>query len=472
MKESKLLALFKTFEKKEWRRFREFLLSPYFNKRKDTLKLYQYIASNSPEFPAKKLTNEVVFKKLYPKQVYDDKQLKYVMNYLLKQAEQFLIQTRMESEQPLMNNFLLDALMNRKLNKHYQGYLGKMEEALELSRAKNPLYFYHKYQFASIANWHYINQNLRVYDSNLQNVSDYLDYFYFLNKLKYSCEMINRSKVLVDDYELKFIEEVVNYLEKKETKNIPLIAIYLQVFYTLQNESAEVNFETLKALLIRYKDKLPTQEKRTIYLYAINYCGVQIGRSANRVYYVEECLELYMIGIEQEFLFINGYLSPWTFKNTVRLGLNLKKYDWTAIFIQNYYQKLAIEFQEDALHYNLANLAFRRKNYADAQHHLLLVEYSDIFYSLGAKTMLLKIYYENQEIEALFALIASFSIYLRRNKKITQNFRETYLNFTSMLQQVLRAKPNKIPKLVEKIKNTELLTNRNWLLEICETLKK
>ena len=137
--------------------------------------------------------------------------------------------------------------------------------------------------------------------------------------------MINRSKVLVDDYELKFIEEVVKYLEQEEEQAIPLIAIYLQIFYTLKKENAEAHFERLKEILSIYQEELPNKEKRTIYLYAINYCVAQISSSANQIYYVEECLKLYMVGIEQEFLFVNGYLSPWTFKNAVRLGLNLQK---------------------------------------------------------------------------------------------------------------------------------------------------
>ncbi len=471
MKDSKLISLFSTFEKKEWRRFREFLESPYFNKRKDIVKLYQYIASLAPDFPEAKLNNAFVFKKIFPTQPYDDKQLKYVMNYLLKQAERFLIERKLESSTPLMNNFLLDALVNRKLDKHYKSRAEKISKELIFHQIESIDYYYYKYQLSDIANLHYTIQNIRKYDAHLQDVANGLDEFYFLNKLKYSCEMINRSKVLVDDYELKFIEEVVKYLEQEEEQAIPLIAIYLQIFYTLKKENAEAHFERLKEILSIYQEELPNKEKRTIYLYAINYCVAQISSSANQIYYVEECLKLYMVGIEQEFLFVNGYLSPWTFKNAVRLGLNLKRYDWTEQFIQKYYQKLAIEFQEDALHYNLADLAFRRKDYKTAQYQLLLVEFSDIFYSLGAKEMLLKIYYENQEIEALFALIASFSIYLRRNKKIAQNFRETYLNFTMLLQQVLRAKPQKIPKMIDKINNTPLLTNRSWLLEICEDLK-
>jgi len=163
-------------------------------------------------------------------------------------------------------------------------------------------------------------------------------------------------------------------------------------------------------------------------------------------------------------------LSPWTFKNVIRLGLNLKRYDWTEQFIQKYYKKLAPEFQEDAMHYNLADLYYRKKNYKIAQNHLQLVEYSDVFYNLDAKEMLLKIYYENNETESLFSLIASFSIYLRRNKKISMNVRDTYLNFATLLHQIVRTTKSKIPTIINKINQTKLVANRSWLLQICQEL--
>ena len=82
--------------------------------------------------------------------------------------------------------------------------------------------------------------------------------------------------------------------------------------------------------------------------------------------------------------------------------------------------------------------------------------------------MLLRIYFETNEGEALFALIASFSIYLRRNKKIAKDVRESYLNFASILGRIVRATKDKYPSITEKINNTKQLANRNWLLEICK----
>lgn len=470
MIESKLIFLLKTFKKVEWRRFREFLASPYFNKRKDLIVFFNYLEATAPDFAAKKLQKEVVFKKLYPNKPYEDKQMRYLMNYTLKAAEQFLGHEKLGGI-PLMDNYILEELVDRKLEKHAKTYFEKISNNQNNIQEKSINYYYAKYKLADIANRHFNNKVLRKDDENLKKASDNFDLFYLAKKLKYSCEMLSRQKVYSTNYDLRFTNDIHDFLEKNDSVEEPLIAIYSQIYAMQVKEDTAVRFEKLKELIYRYNEVIPTIEKRHIYLHAINYCSKQIKYNKRQNYYANECLNLYLDGINQEFMFVNQSLSPWTFKNVIRLGLNLKKYDWTEQFIQDYYKKLAKEFQEDALHYNLADLAYRRKNYKEAQYHLLLIEYSDAVYSLGAKEMLLKIYYENNEIESLFSLIASFSIYLRRNKKISNSFREPYLNFTTLLHQILKAKRSKIPSIIEKINNTELVTNRSWLLQICKNIK-
>jgi len=471
MLESKLIFLLKTFKKPEWRRFRDFLASPYYNKRSDLIDFFRYIEGIAPNFSAIKLEKKVVFQQLYPGRAYEDKQMRYLMNYTLKAAEQFLGQQRLVNSS-LIDNFILEELVDRKLEKHSRTYFEKMALNQDKVQEKSLDYYFLKYKLADIANKHFSNQDLRRDDDNLNLAARNLDLFYFYNKLKYSCEMINRQNVFSATYDLGFTNLFYDYLEQQSDVKEPLIAIYLQIYAMLTREDASDNFEQLKNLIYRYNGEIPAIEKQHIYSYAINYCGRQIKYNNNIKYYANQCLDLYLEGIQQEFMFVNGYLSPWNFKNVVKLGFNLKKYDWTEQFIQDYYKKLAPEFQEDALHFNLADLAYRRKKYNDAQYHLLLVAYSDVFYSLGAKTMLLKIYYENDELESLFSLIASFSIYLRRNKKISNNFRETYLNFTQLLHQIVRSNKEKLPAIKERIDQTELVTNRSWLLQICENKGK
>ncbi len=469
MIQSKLILLLKTFKKTEWRRFKEFLASPYFNKRTDLIAFFIYITTTLPDLSDKKLTKTVVFKKLYPNQIYDDKQMRYLMNYTLKAAEQFLGQQKLESLS-LKDNYILEELVDRKLEKHAKGYFEKIAKNQDNTQEKSISHYYAQYKLADTANKHFNNQVLRKDDPNLQLSSDNLDLFYLINKFKYSCEMLNRQRVFSTNYNLHFTNHIFDFLKKDKSINEPLIIIYSQIYDIQLKENAVKEFEKLKEFIQSYNKVISAIEKQHIYFYAINYCSQQIRNNVNRNYYATECLNLYLDGIEQEFLFVNQFLSPWTFKNVIRLGLNLKRYDWTEQFIQNYYKKLAPTFQEDAMHYNLADLYYRKKNYKIAQSHLQLVEYSDVFYNLDAKEMLLKIYYENDEIESLFSLIAAFSIYLRRNKKISTNVRDTYLNFATLLHQIVRTTKNKIPLVIHKINQTKLVANRNWLLQICQEL--
>lgn len=467
MQNSKLLDLLKTFEKEDWRWFRKFLLSPYFNSREELVPFFDYLRKQAPDFNEKAIRKEKVFKKLYPKEVYDEKQISYAMNFLLIQAESFLAQREIERHPPLVNNQLLKSLVSRKLDKHYKYQFEKSIKALDKYQYESLDYFLFNFQIEEIGDTYFLNQHLKKYDSHLQNAYDNLRQFYFIKVLKYSCAMLARKKVHGTEYQLDFTKHVVANLNEDD-KNNPLISIYLNLFHTFNDEIAENSFEQFKVLFETNKDKIPLVEKREILSYAINFCNSQANKNIKRKYYAEQSLDLYLIGIGQKILFDNGKLSPLFFNHVVRLGFNLRKYEFIEKFIQDYYTDVEDKFQEDAFHFNLADLHYRKKEYGEAQLHLLKVQYSHTFYSLGSKEMLLRIYFETNEAEALFALIASFSNYLRRNKIITKRKKEAYLNFTTILGRIVRAHKEKYPAIVEKINDTKYVCNRNWLLEICQ----
>ena len=472
MVNSKLIILLKTFNVVEWRRFGQFLTSPFFNNNKKLLLFYEYLRSIAPKFEKEKLDKQLLFEIIYPKQTYNNGVFEDLIYLLLKNAEKFLTILRLEKKKDTSNLLILEELMERKLDKHYRNYLKKSNLLLDKFKNKDSNFYLYQYQLSDIAKQYFSMQKKRAYDSTLQASLDNLDEFYFFNKLKSSCEMLAWKNVSSIDFKFTFIGEVVVHLLKKKDDLSPVLNTYLSAYHLLINENSENNYFTLKRLLDEYQLIIPDTEKSKLYLFAINYCGLQIKQNNNVYHYGKECLELYIKGVEQKFLYVNGFLTPWTFKNIVKLGFNLKKFDWTADFIKNYHTHLEDIFQKDALHYNMAELNYRQHNYQEAQAHLIQVEYSDIVYNLGAKSMLIKIYFETNEEEALLSIIASFTIYLKRNKKITNNIRQTYLNFTSLLYQLLRAKPPKLPALKEKIETVKLLTARRWLLNICEELQK
>ena len=89
--------------------------------------------------------------------------------------------------------------------------------------------------------------------------------------------------------------------------------------------------------------------------------------------------------------------------------------------------------------------------------------------------LLLRIYFESDEDEALQNLIASFKIYLQRNKLLAEKKHKRYYNlfrFTLKLHNIYkRAAYNKkekskaqLKKLNEQILANNYIVNKSWLL--------
>ena len=64
------------------------------------------------------------------------------------------------------------------------------------------------------------------------------------------------------------------------------------------------------------------------------------------------------------------------------------------------------------------------------------VEYKNHVYALGGKLTLLKTYYELKEYIALDSLTDSFRIYIRRNKIISREVKQQYLNVLRFVKKL------------------------------------
>ena len=83
------------------------------------------------------------------------------------------------------------------------------------------------------------------------------------------------------------------------------------------------------------------------------------------------------------------------------------------------------------------------------------------------KTMLLKIYYEEDEYDALESLLESMKVYLKR-KKVIGYHKDVFQNMLKYTQKLVRINPfdkDKRVALRQEIEEASPLTERPWLLE-------
>jgi len=469
MENSKLIALLKTFNTQELREFKDFVSSPYFNKNQELVLFYDYLKKIAPKFPSKKIARQFIYNNLFPKNKYDDKHMNYLMSFLLKLAEKYIGLRKYQTQKLLPEYHVLASMIDRNLEKHYQQNIIKANKLIDDKKQLDISHYYHRFLLSDIAHQHWESKKERKYNDQLQFKSDYFDHYFLANKLKYSCEMLNNQQMVATPYVYNMVEEVSQYIEKKDMVTEPIINIYYHILKMLIEENPEPYFVKLKKLLFDNFNRFTKAEMQPMYFHTLNFCNRNIRKGKKA--YIKESINLYMKGLDSKLLFENDVLSPWTYKNIVVLGLRSERYDWTEKFIYDYNDSINEQFRKVALHYNLANLFYYKGNLDEALKNLRNVEFTDIYYALDSKEMLMKIYFELDEQEALNALIASFSIFLTRNKQISNKVKQTYMNFIKILKLFFKKNKN-LEEIKERINQTELLTARVWLLSQCEVKKR
>lgn len=463
MENSQLIFILNSFDKKEIREIRKWLQSPSHNQREDVLDLYEYLTSGNRLLNERQLQKEKVHKKIFPKTPFDDAKLRQTIFFLMKAIEDYLVFKEMKSDE--VGERLILARVYRKLNldKPFRRSIRLATSSHEKFPFRNNHYLDNAYEL-QLEEFHFRERQQRTAEMNLQELSDSFEINFIAEKLRLSSVMKSHQKVFKVNYEMGLLDKILSYVSENQLLHIPAIAIYYYIYQCSLHPEEESYFTQLKKSIQSSIELFPESEKRDIFLHAINYC---IGKmNAGEEKYIREAFELYKKGIETNLLIENGILSQYTFLNVTRIGLRLGEFDWTSHFIEHYQKFLEKKHKDNIVDYSLAKLHFERGSYDEAMRLLIYADFNDILLQLNAKTMLIKIYFEKEEEDALESLLDSMRTYIQR-KQVMGYHKANYLNIIKFTKKILNLHPyqkEQIQKLRQEIENISPLTEKEWLL--------
>lgn len=467
MRNSKLVALLSVLEVKEWDRLRDYVYSPYFNKREEVCRLFDFFYERQELVGQLDFDKEEVDAFVHPGQVYNEKQLAYLFNYLLRLAEDFLGQEDLTRDGFILQRNKLNVLLEKHLKKHFHFQLNKSKQRIAGEEVRSGYFWRDRYWLSEMEAQAFMSERKRQYDQSFQNLSDALDNYYCYEKLRYSCAMVNLEAIGSTKYEIQLIDGLIQNLSARTEVDFH-IDIYLKIYECLTEKDNEKTFTLLRKQVELHQNRLSREELREILLFLVNIC-LRKTRQGLEDYYVQ-ALELYEFGIKNRTLFAGQYLTHWTYNNVVKLALRVKRYQWLNQFIDENATYLAPNVREQATNFNKAELAFSKGDYDSCLEHINQVTFTDPQYFLGSRIMLLKSFYAIDAFDSLSSQLASFMMFLRRNKKISNDYKQTLLNFCSLLHLVLRSKPDKKEKVLQKINDTKQKVEGTWLLKVAEEI--
>ncbi|MCD6068088.1 MAG: hypothetical protein K0S33_2914 [Bacteroidetes bacterium] len=462
--QSKTLAYLHSLNNAEKAALLDYLSSPFFNKRKELLLLCK-------ELLKEKLPSE---EKLYEKlsgKAYEEQKLRYLLSDLNLLIEDFFVQRKWKQEDTLKKQRLIESLQEKKLLKYIPQHLQELIAGAERTTLQDGDYLGTRlhleeaaFRFASL-------HDNRSVDSRLQTLSDSIDTYYFAKKLKYACEMLNRSNVLQVQYQIPFIQEIKTFLPDSGFLKVPVVAIYFHILNSLMEPDEEQHYRQMKKALVAGKSAFSPAELRDMFTFAQNYCIRQLN--SGKAAYLDELFANYEFLLEEKILLAQEQLSQFDFKNIVTIALRLHKYDWTRLFISRYLSYLPVADRQNAEVYNLSRLYYSGGDPRRARKLMQDVEFTDIYYHLDAKALLVKIYYDTNAFESLIPLMSSFGNYLKRNKKVSAYQRLTYQNFLKLVLRMFNYKlfdKGKLEQISLALSEHQQIADINWLKQKMEEL--
>ncbi len=458
-----LWEAFSTLQKSEVRDLDRFVRSPFFNRKEQLPRLFDYLRDclENRHTPSP----EASFLAAYPNAVFDGQKMRLAHSDLLELLEHYWMYREKFADADRAKIRLASAYRKRNLPKHAHIALREARQSRERQPWRHAEHFddlhrveLEQFQSASAAN--------RYEAFNLQVISDLLDTTYIARKLRHVCFSLSHQAVFKTQYRFGLLEAIFSHVETEDLLRFPAIALYFHACHFLADPAAETHFFRFRETLSNAADQFPPEEVRALYLLAINF-GIKKSNETSDLAWYRATFGLYHEALDRQLLLENGVLSRFAYNNIVGVAIRLREVAWAEAFIYRYKSALERKHREASFSLNLARVAYTRGDYGAALLHLQRADYKDFINSMNAKTLQLKIYYETAEFDALDAHLQSMHTFILRQRAAGYH-RENYLHIVRFTRALLRLHPHQpaeIANLRQQIETEPALSEKEWLLE-------
>ena len=477
MLNTSVISVIRTFSSNEIKRFEEFLLSPYYNKKSAVVNLFRIIKKHEPDFSSVNLERKKIWSRLYKNKDFNYGVMKNLIYDLGKCADVFIELQNYERDNKLRGMVIMKEQMNRNLNsafersmKGYKNLLSEMKQDYE--------YFYYNYRVMKLEREFTADIN----KANAEKIIDeereieYLTLFY-LNECAdvYNTLLINNSyldKDFKDDNLKTFVEFMENF--KQSYKEITYCSLLsLKIILDKTDDSVYIRF---KNIFTDNSHKFSSTFNSYMGLTLMEYCNRNIMNGKTE--YVKEMYEISLYIFENNLLMNDkkAYMNPFVFTQLVSTACSLSKFDCVKNFIDENMKRINPEYRDKFYNFAHLTLNFKMKNFNEAMNHVSKMDIKSQMDHVSVKRYQLMIYYESGYTDELYSLIEAFRNFISKNKKLAESIKLQAGKFIYFVKRFSDLKFNyitpdkiKISELKQELLKTEVI-NKIWLLEKAEEL--
>ena len=470
LKPIKLYEALRQLQPAEWTRYQQFIHSGLAGVNPDSQRLLTLLLPFYPDFDRDKLLDEVLFDKLFPGEPYQNEVLRTLRKYLLDQLMDFLAWHQWQQDELQVRVLRMEAAYQKNLPKIYEGERRRLDQLLLQEPAKDAAWFRNAWLMKELDLVKTITSGKRSELVELDAFLHDLGNEYLLRALRLTVSGLNQQELFGQAFALTGLPALaVEYCQANQASLEPTVELYFRLYGMLALPDHRQHFERLRLLLQANDHILREADLENVYNQAINYCNQQYR--AGDPAFEGHMFSLYRRMLDLGLLWQANTLSANHFKNLVTLALRLGELAWASSFMESHAGRLEGKAKEAVYTYNLAHLRFFEGRHSEVLRLLQQVDFLDPFYRISAQMLMLKVYYEQRDIEPFLSLIDSFQGLIRR-REWPMRRKMSYLNFARLLKALMMVKIGRSQKeaFLRKLQQASPLIDREWLQQAAEAL--
>jgi len=484
MLKTNFIDVIKSLSKEEMKKFSDFANSPYHNSSKSVIKLVEQVKKYYPDFDNRNFTKEKIFAKVFSSTAYNDQVMRNLMSEALQVCYDFLSIEGIRKDRTVEMRYILHELRNRNLDALYDKNLKAAYKTVQKDHSLDFLYFENLYKLEGEVFLNELTHNRQegVYPVVVRQ-GELLTYDYLSKLINHIIDMkVNETYYNIKDsdtftkklFEGLDVESILKKLKDSSEKDYSVLLIfYYRALLSLKGK--EEDYEKFKELYLNNTSLFSRSTNYNLITTLETYCIDNI--KINSAKYRAELHKMHRKSIELNVLklFEEGTLNLLKFWNIFINSVEINQVDWAAEFIEKHYVDLEPETKEGALNFARAIILYKRKDYDKALEVLNKTKLSQFLFRLSIKTFYLRIYYEKGDFQSAGFALDSYKQFLYKNKTISEAYRNVYLNFAAIYNDLLRsASGEKVigkNELTTKIESmSPNVYNKHWLIEMIGNL--
>jgi len=477
MKENKLSEILRGFSPNEFKRFGDFVRSPFHNKSQKIILLYDHLRKFSDDFSSYEISNEEISTLIYGNENQSDSKVRSLVSDFVRLMEKFMILTQYSKNTIAQRVQLLTALNSRDLSKSFRKTLKETMEYQEKQFNRDEDYYYNQI-FLELESFNFqLLRNTNINEQGFNKISENIDLFFILTKLNLLHFMSYRQQDFTDRYGYNIwqVNEVINYIESKLgriKKEHPIIYMKYLILMTIIKPEKENYFTDLKKFVLSNHERLSFEVLDYIFGALTNYCMTKCNSGDKK--YKAERFRVYKVMEDMSLFETDKYINYVDFMNVIIASLEVNKPSWAEKFFDKHKSRILPELSEDTLNLARTQIYYHRRKYEEAIKCLNNVSYSNYIFYLRSKMLLSRIYYEKKETEPIIYIIDAARHYLKRNKQISKANYVSFSKYFNTLNKLIGLDKNQkfgIKKLKEEIMKEKSISSKDWFLEKLKELE-